>query len=114
MVTGRTTNRTRTARTTRAHAAELRQATVAEAEARVTELERRVHLAARRAGKLARHSMQETMTAAKVVRGAMKEAIGAVARAARNIAKENAAAWRETMPAMKVRPTRKSAARAGA
>jgi hypothetical protein len=109
MVTRRTTMKTRTAKAKRALAAELRPMTAEEAEAKVTEFERKVHTTARRASKVARHSMQETMTAAKVVRESMKEAFKAVARAARNIAKENAAAWRETLPAMKPRPVRKPA-----
>jgi hypothetical protein len=53
------------------------------------------------------------MTAAKVVRGAMKETIGAVARCAVHREGKRGGLARD-VPAMKVRPTRKSAARAGA
>jgi hypothetical protein len=81
--------------------------TAAEAEAKVKEFKRTAHAAARRASRLARHSLQEATTAAKVVRESMNVAIKAVARAARNIARENAAAWRETLPPMKPRSLRK-------
>jgi hypothetical protein len=53
--------------------------------------------------------MQEAMTAAEAVRGAMMEAARAVTRAARNIAKEYAAAGRAAMPVVKARPSRKAA-----
>jgi hypothetical protein len=89
----------------------------AEVETRVTEVERRVHVAARTAGKLARHTMQEAMTAAEVVRGSMKEAIRAVARATRNIAREAVEAWQTVMPAAATplkRPLRKAGARVAA
>jgi hypothetical protein len=91
-------------------------AAASEVETRVTEVERRVHVATRTAGKLARHSMQEAMTAAEVVRGSLKEAIRAVVRATRNIAREAVGAWQTLLPTMKPekRPLRKAGARVAA
>ncbi len=109
MVKGRTTTRRRTA-TRRMPVAEMTHTAATEAETRVTEVERQVHVVARTAGKFARHTMQETMTAAKVVRGSMEEALRAVLRAIRNIAREAVAARRAVLPLPEKRPLRKAAA----
>lgn len=110
MVTRRTT-RSRTGTSRRVPVAEMTHAAATEVETRVTEVERRVHVATRTAGKLARHSMQEIMTAAEVVRGSLKEALRAIARAGRNIAREAMAARQAVlpMPALAKRPARRPA-----
>ena len=110
MVTGRTTTRRRTATARRMPVAELSHTAAAEAETRLNEVERKVHVAARTAGKLARHTMQEAMTAARVVRGSIEEAFRAVLRAMRNIAREAAAARRVVLPLHEKRPLRKAVA----
>lgn len=115
MVKGRTTTRRRTA-ARRMPVAEMAHTAAAEAETRVNEVERKVHVAARTAGKLARHTMQEAMTAAKVVRGSMEEAFRAVVRAMRNIVREAVAARRAVLPLAMTekRPLRKAGVRVAA
>lgn len=111
MVKGRTTTRRRTA-TRRMPVAEMARTAATEAETRVTEVERKVHVVTRTAGKFARHTMQEMMTAAKVVRGAMGEAYRAIALAARHIVREAIEARRAVLPlpTLAKRPLRKAAA----
>jgi hypothetical protein len=100
----------------RAHAADMRHTSAAEAEARLSEVERKVQQARLSASKLFRSSMQEAVAAAKVVRSSMREAVSAVARASRNIAKEASVARQAVMPLAKTakRPVRKAGARLAA
>lgn len=116
MVTRRTTMRARTGTARRMPVTELGRTAATEAETRLNEVERRVHVAARSVAKLARHSMEETMTAAQVVRGSMREALRAVMRAGRSIAREAMATRQAVLPtpALMKRPARRTTARAAA
>lgn len=116
MVTRRTTTKARAGTARRMPVAELGRTTVAEAETRLNEVERKVHLAARRVAKLARHAMEEALTAAQVVRGSMMEALRAVTRAGRSIAKEAMATRQAVLPMPKLvkRPVRRPTVRAAA
>jgi hypothetical protein len=100
----------------RVQVAEMIQTPTPEAEVRLNEVERMVHQNTRSAAKLVRHSMHEAITAANVVRGAMKEAFGAVVRAMRNIVKEAAAARQAVMPVATTvkRPGRRAGTRLAA
>jgi len=100
----------------RAHAADMRQTSAAEAEARLSDVERKVKQARLSATKLFRSSMHEAVAAAKVIRSSMQEAVSAVALASRNIAKEASVARQAMLPAMKSakRPVRKAGARLAA
>lgn len=112
MVARRTTMKSRTGMNRRVPVSEMGRTTAAVVETRLNVVEQKVHAATRSAAKLARHSMQEALTAAEVVRSSMQEAVVAVARATRNIVKEAVAAWQAVMPAapMMKRPVGKAGA----
>jgi hypothetical protein len=82
----------------RAHAADLRQLTPAEMEARLMAAEKTVRRATRNAAHMMRSSMDDALEAGRVVRSSMKEALSAVTRATRRIAKRFSATARSALP----------------
>jgi hypothetical protein len=85
----------------RAPALDLHHTSAAEVGARLDAVEDRALMAARRVARAGRHSMQEVLIAAKAVRLSAKEAVVAVRRAMRNIAKQVFAVTESVWPTTK-------------
>jgi len=85
----------------RAPAADLHHMSAAEVGARLDAVENRALMAARRVARAGRHSMQEVLIAARAVRLSAKEAMVAVRRAMRNIAKQVFAVTESVWPSTK-------------
>jgi hypothetical protein len=83
------------------HAVDLHHLSAAEVGARLDEVESRVLRAARRFAKAGRNSMQEVLVAVRAVRLSGKDAVVAVRRAMRNIAKQVAGATQSVWPSAK-------------
>jgi hypothetical protein len=88
----------------RAHAADLRQVTPQEIEARLAAADRRMRRLGRSAASVMRSSIDDAAEAGRVVGRSMKEAFGAVTRATRRIAKRVASAAHAAMPQPKAAP----------
>lgn len=85
----------------RAQPVDLHHLSAAEVGARLDDVENKALLAARRVARAGRYSMQEVLIAAKAVRVSLKEAVVAVRRAMRNIAKQMSVAAGSVWPTAK-------------